>query len=145
MIVVFDIDGVLADARHRLHFIEGEEQDWDGFFNAMVHDEPIRWGIDLAADLVTAGHELHLLTGRPDSHRAHTEQWLSHHTVLPYEGLMMREAGDHRQDYEVKLENLQEHDLSPETVLLIVDDRTQVVDALREAGFNVLQTAKGDF
>lgn len=29
--VIVDIDGTVADLRHRIHFIEGEKKDWDSF------------------------------------------------------------------------------------------------------------------
>ena len=34
MLYIFDIDGTLADNTHRLHFIQGEVKDWEGFHNA---------------------------------------------------------------------------------------------------------------
>ena len=37
-IAVFDVDGVLADVRHRLHFVERRPKDWPGFFGAMADD-----------------------------------------------------------------------------------------------------------
>ena len=40
MIAVFDIDGVLADARHREHHVSGRPKDWDAFF-AAVGDDPV--------------------------------------------------------------------------------------------------------
>ncbi len=39
-IVIFDIDGTLADNSHRQHFLEGGKKDWKGFFDAMVDDQP---------------------------------------------------------------------------------------------------------
>jgi hypothetical protein len=33
-LAVFDLDGVLADVRHRLHFLDRRPKDWDGFFAA---------------------------------------------------------------------------------------------------------------
>ena len=33
-LAVVDIDGVVADVRHRLHYIEGKPRQWDRFFSA---------------------------------------------------------------------------------------------------------------
>jgi hypothetical protein len=43
-LAVFDIDGVLADVRHRLHLVEGRPKDWDGFFAAAADDPPLTRG-----------------------------------------------------------------------------------------------------
>ena len=33
-----DLDGVLADVRHRLHHLTGRRKDWDAFFDAAGQD-----------------------------------------------------------------------------------------------------------
>ncbi len=45
VIAVVDIDGVLADATHRQHHLEGRPKDWDAFFAAVGEDPPIPRGI----------------------------------------------------------------------------------------------------
>ena len=52
-IAVFDIDGVLADVRHRLHHVERSPKNWDGFFAEMVDDAPLEPPLDLAPSRVT--------------------------------------------------------------------------------------------
>ncbi len=37
-VAVFDIDGVLADVRHRLHHVAARPKDWDAFFGAAPQD-----------------------------------------------------------------------------------------------------------
>ena len=37
---IFDLDGTLALIEHRLHFIQGPEKDWRGFFAAVGDDKP---------------------------------------------------------------------------------------------------------
>lgn len=41
MNIIVDIDGTIADCRHRRKFLEGEVKDWQEFFAAMSHDTPI--------------------------------------------------------------------------------------------------------
>ena len=40
--VIVDIDGTVADLRHRLHFIQGEKKDWDAFYSHAGEDSPIQ-------------------------------------------------------------------------------------------------------
>lgn len=47
--VIFDLDGTLCDITHRLHFIEGDNKDWDGFYKACPADIPKPAIIELAA------------------------------------------------------------------------------------------------
>ncbi|MBA3955457.1 MAG: hypothetical protein H0X58_02180 [Acidimicrobiia bacterium] len=45
-LAVVDIDGVLADVGHRLHFLDRRPKDWKGFFAAARTDPPHPEGID---------------------------------------------------------------------------------------------------
>ncbi len=47
-LAVFDVDGVLADVRHRLRHVERRPKDWDAFFSAAVDDPPLAQGVALA-------------------------------------------------------------------------------------------------
>lgn len=40
-IVIFDIDGTLANAEHRVHHLQKEPKDWDAFFAGCTQDTPI--------------------------------------------------------------------------------------------------------
>ncbi len=41
--IVFDIDGVLADCSHRLHYIQGDNKDYESFYSydEVLKDMPI--------------------------------------------------------------------------------------------------------
>ena len=43
---MFDIDGVVADVRHRLHFLQRRPKDWPGFFAAAADDPGLAEGIN---------------------------------------------------------------------------------------------------
>ena len=47
-LAVFDIDGVLADVRHRLRHVEQRPKDWDAFFAAEPDDPTLVAGIAMA-------------------------------------------------------------------------------------------------
>lgn len=134
-LAVVDIDGVLADVGHRLHHLDRRPKDWHRFFAAARNDPPHPEGLRLVADLVDSGHEIVLLTGRPERWRADTEAWLAEHEV-DHEMLVMRPAGNHRPAAEVKVGVLRlladERD-----VAILVDDDPMVIESARAAGFPV--------
>ena len=135
-LAVFDVDGVLADVGHRVHHLEGPRKNWRAFFAGAASDPPLSLGIELAAEL-SADHDLGYLTGRPESLRQVTQRWLSRHG-LPAGPLWMRAPGDFRAARVMKLEAVRQ--LAAErAVTVVIDDDEQVIGALREAGFAVLQ------
>ena len=133
---MFDVDGVLADVEHRVHHLEGPRKDWRSFFAAAADDPPLDTGLALARELA-AEHDLAYLTGRPEHLRRVTQRWLTKHG-LPVGPLWMRPPGDYRPARVMKLEALRSLGADQE-VEVVIDDDEAVVDALRDAGFAVLQ------
>lgn len=144
MDVLVDIDGTLADAGHRLGFIERRPKDWPRFFDAMADDAPIAELIAVVRALAAAGHSIALVSGRPESHRAVTEAWLHRHGV-PWHALVMRRTGDRRPDDVVKPELIDRLEVEGWRPALAFEDRTRVVRTLRARGLRVAQVADGDF
>jgi hypothetical protein len=130
-IAVLDIDGVVADVRHRLHFLDRRPKDWAGFFAAAGDDPPLATGIELAHELA-AMHELVWLTGRPEQLRRVTSRWLDAHG-LPSDELQMRPRSDHRPARVIKVSALRR--LAGRGVAAFVDDDDEVVSAVLAAGF----------
>src|SRR5689334_18895904 len=93
-LAVFDIDGVVADVRHRLRFLERRPKDWARFFAAADRDPVLQEGATLAQEYARH-HVLVWLTGRPEHLREVTSAWLSA-AGLPAELLFMRPANDRR-------------------------------------------------
>jgi hypothetical protein len=135
-IAVLDIDGVLADVRHRLHFIENAARDWDGFFGAMPDDPPLVEGVAVARRL-GLDHDLVYLTGRPERTRAATAAWLAFHE-LPRGQLIMRSDRDRRPARVTKPALLRRLANSGRTIAAVVDDDPAVASALEAAGWPVL-------
>ena len=98
-----DIDGVLADPSHRLHFIEGHPKNWKGFFGQADRDPPLAEGIDVVRALVAQGVAIVYVTGRPEYLRRSTHLWLQRQG-LPVDALHLRPRGDFRPVPVVKLE-----------------------------------------
>lgn len=144
---IFDIDGTLADATHRLHHILGKEvKDWDAWDADTDADTPIVPIVGILQALWDHGHEIMLLTGRNERVRELTEKWLRDHNIH-WNHLIMRPHEDHRDDTIVKLEQLNRFlERHPDTqIQTIFEDRRRLVVAFREAGYHVCQVDEGDF
>lgn len=138
MIVVFDIDGVLADATHRQHHLTGRPKDWDAFFAEVSGDPLLPSGRSLLGQL-REGHEVVLLSGRPERTRLDTEAWLARHGI-EFSRLVLRADDDHRPAARLKGELIRQVG-SPGEILVVVDDDPSVVDLLLRAGYRTrLQT-----
>ena len=133
-----DIDGVLADVRHRLHFIERRPRDWDGFFAAAVDDPAHPEGIALVETL-QADHEIVFLTGRPHRLAADTERWLTQQGVGGHR-LVMRPERDRRPAASVKLELLKQL-ADGRHVAVVIDDDADVIRTMRNAGYPTFHAA----
>ena len=134
-LAVVDIDGVLADVRHRLPFLERRPKDWRGFFAAAPRDPLLEVGRDTVRRLAEVC-EVVYLSGRPEHCRRDTEAWFADHAI-PSGELLLRPRGDARPAKEVKVEALRRLAArAPVTVL--VDDDPAVLEAARAAGFDVL-------
>ncbi len=144
--IVIDLDGTLCDLSKRRQYVQrgqGIKPDWKKFFERIKNDavnEPV-------AEVVRKfrnDYEIVYASGRPDDHRAATEQWL-YNNDLYSDNLFMRVHGDFRPDDVVK-EILWDFDiLTQYDVLFALDDRDRVVKMLRGKGITVLQVADGDF
>jgi len=91
-----------------------------------------------------------LFTGRSEKYRYVTLDWLKDAELdASFEELLMRPDNDFRPDHEVKIELLEKRFGGKEGVMrsvwFVVDDRDQVVEALRNYGLTVLQPANGGY
>lgn len=100
-LALVDLDGVLADDRHRIQY--AIDKDWDEYFlpERILADDPWPEGQEMVARLVAEGFVVQYLTGRWSSLRTVTEEWLDRNG-FPMRRLTMREPLWHPQ-------NLSEH------------------------------------
>jgi uncharacterized HAD superfamily protein len=137
-IVVFDIDGTVADARHRLHLIAGpaDHDHWVRFFEAAVDDPPLAEGVARAKQLAET-HDIVWLTARPEPVRGMTEDWLAQHG-LPTGRLLMLPEGEKKLARMFKLDAIrrlaEEHEIA-----VVFDDDPRVIALLEEAGIPVVR------
>lgn len=143
--IIFDLDGTLADLRHRLHFIESSPPDWDTFFKNVYLDTPIVHMVRLCQWLEKSRDwDIIIASGRSDVCKQDTITWLKEHGIR-YMKLYMRQAGDHRPDDEVKQDILQQIMDDGFTPMMVFDDRDQVVNMWRNQGIPCAQVAPGNF
>lgn len=157
--IIVDIDGTVA---HH----EGIRSPYD--YSKVLLDNPdehvpwlIRTLYELSNDYAhdSSGYvapseyrEVYVLfvSGRDDTCRVETLQWLAKHNI-PYDALFMRPTGakdgngNKRPDYKVKYELFDENIRGKYNVRVVLDDRNQVVDLWRRMGLKCLQVAEGDF
>lgn len=147
MDIIVDIDGTLADCRHRLHHIQKQPKDWDAFFAACDGDAPIMPIVNMVEALAYApGNKIIFCSGRPERTRTDTASWLRRNfdfvLTMP---LYMRADGDRRDDQIVKRELLARIRADGFDPMLAIDDRRRVVDMWRSEGLICAQVAEGDF
>jgi len=139
MLVVFDLDGTIADITHRVHHVRGGNKNWDAFFAGCVDDTP-NWPVvqSLKAHLA-AGHRVEIWSARSDVVRRETKEWLAAEAgINPALLTHMRAAGDNTADVALKRYWLSQSADRPD---LIYDDRQRVVDMWREEGIPCFQVA----
>jgi len=132
MIVVFDIDGVLADARHREHHLAGRPRDWDAFFAGVGEDPVIEAGRDRLLG-EAARHVVVLLSGRPERCRSDTLDWLAVRG-FPVLRLVLRPDEDHRPAADFKASAIGLIG-APDQVAVVVDDDPLIVERLEGLGY----------
>ncbi len=148
-IVVFDLDGTLADAKHRLHLLpSANDKDstngWDAFNLACDSDLPIEDNLELLRDLYVAGNGIVILTGRCDVAEFKTKKWLSHHLPHVEYKLVMRQRDDHRRDVVFKQEVLEGIMNAGHRILCCFDDLEHVVKHIRGMGITCHQVTHYD-
>lgn len=141
-IVVFDIDGTLADVSERIHHVRTKPKNWDAFFEGMAQDRAIHSMVRLCNILHASSIRIVLCSGRTEQYRRQTVEWLERESVR-YHELRLRRDGDRRSDAIAKKEMLR--DLDRSRVLFIVEDRSRVVEMWRAEGYVCLQCAPGEF
>ncbi|HEV2891223.1 MAG TPA: hypothetical protein VGX28_12680 [Frankiaceae bacterium] len=135
-LAIVDIDGVVADVRHRLHHIESSPKNWGAFFARADRDPPLAEGVERVRALADT-HEVVYLTGRPERLRRVTAAWLERHGIGGHE-LVMRRHGDFRPAKLAKAEELRRL-ADGRTVAVVLDDDPEVCEALRAEGWPVEQ------
>ena len=143
-VIVFDVDGTLADIEHRRHWVMNKPKNWNAFFAVQHEDPPHEEIVWLAKRLNDSDTHIIICSGRSAEFRKVTETWL-HYQGISFDEVFMRHVGDRRPDSEVKVELLNEIREKYGEPYLWVDDRKTVTEAIRAQGVRVLQVCEGDY
>lgn len=139
-----DIDGTLAHMRDYRGPFEWHNVGLDDVDDIIANIvEFIRVGSDEYGDQ----YNVIIMSGRDESCRSETEDWLYRHGIL-YGNLYMRPAGDMRPDNIIKAELFDNHIRDWFDVKFVIDDRRQVVEMWQRMGLKVLNVSGldgGDF
>lgn len=142
-IVIFDLDGTLANIDHRRHLVEGPEKDWRAFFAACVEDT-LNEEVSAAFFGLSIAFERWIVSGRSDEVADDTRAWLERYHIHPNR-LLMRRSGDYRSDVDLKRGWLRDGTIPKNRIAFVLDDRSVVVAMWREEGIACFQVAPGDF
>ena len=173
--IIFDLDGTLADCSHRQHFVDALKltypwkvksninntkydawcektgdrwkPDWLSFHESCSEDKPIFPVIQLFWALREEGHQIEIWSGRCNSVRQKTIDWLEQH-IDDYENwdkvLKMRPIGDYTPDDQLKERWLDEAITEGKTISCVFDDRPKVVRMWRKKGIFVFDVYQGN-
>lgn len=109
-LIISDIDGVIADCSHRMHWQKAKC--YDEFYSDanIERDEPIEDGITLLNMLENSGDDVRiaLCSGRNEMCKDATRRWLCQRAFDSYDALYMRKNKDYRSSDIVKPEMVEE-------------------------------------
>lgn len=142
-IIVFDLDGTLADHTHRRHLLPtedlGKQESWQAFNDACEGDALISDVADTLRALSTSGLdgvEIYIVSSRSETVWEETAGWLVDNGLWDHiDGLLLRPDGDLRRDTELKESMLR--DLGIDRILCCFDDNPSVIAHFRSLGLTV--------
>lgn len=141
--IIFDIDGVLADCSHRLHYLK--DKNYDKFYSdeEIMKDKPIHDVMDIFVGLenlneynIGSNKTVNILiSGRNERCRKVTIQWLREklNIYIDEDQLFLRSANDYRPAHEVKEDLIKKH-IGFENILFAFDDDDQVNEMYKKHG-----------
>lgn len=138
-VVVFDMDGTLADISHRVCHIINKDYDKA---ESLIHLDRPNASIVTLARVIALTFPIVICTGRPERQRGITEEFLHQHSI-PAMDILMRKDGDSRRDVLVKEEHISI--LGHGNILWVFEDRDCVVEMWRGHGITCLQVQKGGY
>ncbi len=157
--IIFDLDGTLADCEHRRHFVDLDKMypgslglqyqdgrkwkpDWKSFYEACDKDSPIEPTIEIIRswggyDTLRKYEEIMIWSGRCESVKDKTKKWLSKYGIV-YHSLKMRPIGDSTPDDELKERWLDESLAEGKTIDFVFDDSELCCNMWRRRGIFTL-------
>ena len=146
-VVIFDVDGTIADCEHRRKYVDGTlgYTDWKKFRAETEFDTPIVHVCDIAKRFIKSGDHVAFFSARNESEREITEQQISKWIGDGHKGLFLRPNDSYEPDEVFKANLADQFEGMGGKIDLVFDDRNKVVDMWRNRGTTVVQVAEGDF
>jgi hypothetical protein len=138
---VVDLDGTLADAGSRQHYLDRQPKDWDGFFRAADQD-PVLQHVARLLECLHPELQIVILTARPVWVQEATVAWMDRFGIR-WDLLIMREAGDYRSSPEAKREAVRALVGVGFDLRLAVDDDPRNVAMFEAEGVPCVPVASG--
>lgn len=136
MIICFDMDHTLVHAAWRdEHMPEDKlKGNWDHYHSLGVQDKPSIQMFKLAIALMAAGHNIYIVTARPQKWARQTYAYLHRNGLkISFENILMRDYDNYQPSHETKL-MLTEH----LAIDLFIDDNTDNIEAFAKIGVTTL-------
>lgn len=132
--IMVDLDGTMS--------LNDGHRGWHDYAK-VINDKPLPHNMEIVKRFA-ADHQVIIVSGRDDSCKNESIEWLNTHGIFP-DLVLMRVTGDNRDDAIVKGELYEAHILNRYNVKFVLDDRDRVVQKWRSLGLFCLQVQKGDF
>lgn len=144
-VFVFDLDGTLANCDHRQDL--AKNKDWDAFHAECTKDD-LYENVAQLLRVVSTSNTVIIITGRDEKYKSETVDWLTANGLMVDE-IFMRPEGNREKDHIFKLGVVDKFFGDRETALRHVicwfEDRDELTEELRNAGFTVCQTKAGAY
>ena len=139
--IIVDIDGTIANCKHRLDLIKKEPKDWDKFHELSVKDTVIEKNMDLIKiiNLYSSAKPI-FITGRPLKLHHVTKHFIqkNFNECLNNFELFMREYDDKRKTWIVKRELYFRYVFTKYDVKMVFEDDPRCIRMYRDLGLNVI-------
>lgn len=135
-LILFDLDGTIANIDHRLHYLSRENINWNEFEEQSEYDLPIVPTVVMMHALSQSGRQVWIWTGRSSHVESMTKVWLARHGI-PYHQLLMRPKGTELSTMALKKRWLNDAPVPRERVICAYDDDPMIIRGLKNEGLLV--------
>lgn len=144
--IIFDIDGVLADTSYKeKRFLKGKkysEINWGLFFQDAIYDLPIKAGILVAKAIINflPQTEILFLTARGESVRNMTLHWLSEHLQIEKERIDLTMRPEDNFSDSITFKEEVGNEIGFNNIDLVFEDNPEIVNMWRSHNVICYQT-----
>lgn len=141
--VLCDIDGTIADIKHRLPHVHKDPKDWKSFFSEIPLDTVRENTREMLLSYKEEGYEIIFISARPEDYKEQTYKWLADNDLDFAFTVIMRRTGDKRKDTEVKQDILDTYFKDRSVIYKVIDDRPSVIRMWQSNNLQVVDVGEG--